>query len=265
MAIINNNLYLYDTVIDITYTGKSYKLDNTSMNTRELKVHKGVENTLYFKITDRDRKSQNVFNSRLVATIVDPQSRSRILVQECVVGLQTGECKLVIAPGDLINIDTGFYEMFVTILPDGEPEQPLYSNQNNDLKFDLHVTDQSYVTPVDTQTISQWFLADAPSNSYVSSAFVGNQENNYSNPQHSMSIYSQGYSGNLTIQASLVENSPQGSYPNPEWADLFTVNLSNTTSIQYFTFTVNTNWIRVVNQPQDFSAAANIAQIQLRN
>jgi hypothetical protein len=235
------------------------------MNTRELKVHKGVENTIYFKITDRDRKDQNVFNSRLVATIVDPQSHSRMLTKDCVIGLQAGQCSLVIGPGDLTNIDPGFYEMFITISPQGETEQPLYSNQNNDLKFDLEVTNQSYVTPVATQTQTEWFLADASSNSYVSSAFVGNQENNYSESQHSMSIYTQEFSGSLTIQGSLLENSPQSSYPNSEWADIFTVNLSNTSSIQHFTFKINTNWLRIVSHPQQNTGVDTVYQIQLRN
>lgn len=265
MTIINNNLYRYDTIIGITSTGKSYNLDNRSMNTRELKVHKGVENTIYFKITDRDRKNQNVFNSRLIATIVDPQSHSRILTKDCAVSLQAGQCSLVVGPGDLTNIDPGFYEMFITVSPQGETEQPLYSNQNNDLKFDLEITNQSYVTPVATQTQAQWFLADASSNSYVSSAFVGNQENNYSDPQHSMSIYTQEFSGSLTIQGSLLENSPQSSYPNSEWADIFTVNLSNITSIQHFTFKINTNWLRIVNNPLGNISANTISQIQIRN
>ena len=155
--------------------------------------------------------------------------------------------------------------MFVLITPPGETEQPLYSNQNNDIKFDLEITNQTYVAPVATQSQTTWNLTDAESNIHVSNSFTGNQEHNYTNPQHSMTIYTSGYSGNLTIQASLLENSPQSTYPNSEWGNLFTVNLSNTSSLQHFTFTMNANWLRVLNQPNSNSSADAVTQIQVRN
>ena len=67
MSNFTHKLYSYDTKIDLVSTDTQIILDNRPMNSRKIRVHKGVNNEILFSITNKDRKKTNVFADNLYA------------------------------------------------------------------------------------------------------------------------------------------------------------------------------------------------------
>lgn len=267
---MNNDykLYLYNTIIDLVVTSNSIYVDNKPMNNRILSAHKGVNNEIFFNIRNRDRKLQNVFSDTLRAYLVDPNTKKRVVTKVLEHTSDLGVVKMILGDGDLTNIDAGLYQIHVVRSTQEDLDLPVYSDQNNNVKFDIKITDQINVEPVSTQEetvfnqLANVALGDS-SNVFVSSALYGNLDHNFINAQHSIALYTSSYSGNITIQGSCLTGVPDTDDLSKDWFNITTVALSNSSIITHRTFSVNANWIRVIHTPDD--DLGTLDKVLLRN
>lgn len=264
----NFKLYLYDTTIDLVITSNSIYVDNKPMNNRILNAHKGVTNEIYFNIRNRDRKLQNVFSDTLRAYLVDPNTKKRVITKVLEHTSDIGIVKLVLVDGDLTNLDSGLYQIHIIRSTQEDTDLPVYVDQNNNVKFDIRITDQTSVEPVPTQEetvfsqLANTALGDS-SNVFVSSALYGNLDHNFVNAQHSLALYTTSYTGNITIQGSCLQGVPDTDDVSKDWFNITTVALSNSSVIAHRTFSVNANWIRVIHTPDNSLGTLN--KVLLRN
>jgi hypothetical protein len=262
----NFKLYLYDTTIDLVVSANSIYVDNKPMNNRILSAHKGVNNEIYFNIRDRDRKLQNVFSDVLRVYLIEPDAKRRILTKTLENTSDVGIVKLVLTDGDLVNVDAGLYQIHITRSTQEDIDLPVYVDQNNNVRLDIRITDQSSVEPVATQQetvftqTANTMLGDS-SNVFVSSALYGNLEKNFIDSQHTIGIYTTSYTGNITIQGSCLIGVPDIDDMSKDWFNIETVALSNVSSITHRTFQINANWIRIAHTPD----SGTVDKIVLRN
>ena len=270
MSMYDNKLYKYRTDIDLVYAAYGLEVDNRNMNPRHVVAHRGLTNTIYFNIRDRDRKLQTITTDQIRCYIVDPTTRRRVVSKLLEPDqLSKGIAKLSLLEGDIINLVPGLYHCYFTTTRDELHEEPLYSNQKNDIVFTMEITDQSYSYPVPTQEANANILISntANANVYATSNLMGNLDRNFSNAQHTMSFYTQGYTGNITIQASSLPYSPDTSIDSTDWFDLQTFTFSNvnpSSGIFYSNFNSAVSWIRAVNSPEDGNVNT-LSKVMLRN
>lgn len=257
----DQRLFLYDTVVDLVLTTNSMYVDNRPMNNRRLQAHKGTNNEIFFNIRNRDRKLQNVFNDELVAYIVNPQTKRRLLTKRLTVTDKVGIVKLILAKGDLQNINAGLYRVYITRSTSNQEDLPVYSTQNNDMSLDIEISNEAFVEATPTQISTA--LTETSSNVFVTSSFNGNQDRNFQNAQHSIAIYTTSYTGNLTVQASCLEGVPENDDTSPDWFSVAEIELDDYSGITHRTFVVNANWVRVVSKPADSNSS--VTQVVLRN
>lgn len=261
-------LYLYDTTIDLVVSSTSIYVDNKPMNNRILSAHKGVTNEIYFNIRNRDRKLQNVFSDTLRAYLIDPLTKKRLFAKILENTSNVGIVKLVLVEGDLVNVEPGLYQVHITRSTQEDVDLPVFVDQNNNVRLDIRITDQTSVDPVPTQTetvfsqVANTMLGDS-SNVFVSSALYGNLDNNFVNAQHSIAFYTTTYTGNITIQGSCLTGVPDTDDLSKDWFHIETVPLSNSSTITHRTFSVNANWIRVIHTPDNDLGSLN--KVMLRN
>jgi hypothetical protein len=255
----NQKLYLYDNIIDIVVDSYGVYVDNRPMNNRKLIAHKGMTNELIFNITDRDRKKQNVFGDTFSANIVNPTTKRRILSKLLEQTTKVGQVKLVLNDGDLVNLDAGLYTIYIVMQKADGSDAPVFTDQNNGLKFQIEISDQIGREPVATQTISSF--VESGSNVYVSSAMKGNVDRNFNHSLHSLAIYPSGYTGNIVIQGSCLENAPNSDDASTDWFDISNVSLTSSSVLTHRTFKVNANWIRIKHTP----TAGSISKVLIRN
>lgn len=269
MASSDNRLYLYPNEFELVInTDGSLYVDNRPMNNRKLKIHKGLDNTIFFNIRNRDRKLQNVFSDTLVAYLINPTTKNRLFYRTLEHTSDVGRVKLVYTKADTQNIDPGLYTIYITQTAVSGEETPVYSNQDNGLLFELEIADQLDKTPVDTQLantftqIASTGSGDA-ANIFSTSALFGNQDRNFQSALHSVAIYPDTYTGNLTIQGSCLENVPDNDDESLDWFTIENIAFASESNIYHTTFVVNANWLRVLHTPDDSNST--ITQILVRN
>lgn len=262
----NHTLYLYDDKIELVLTTTSMYVDNRPMNTRIIKAHKTITNEIFFKIRNRDRKPQNVFSETLRAHLIAPHESQRLVSRILEHTSDIGVVKLILTEADLSGINPGRYQIFVTRGDEELFDRPVYSDQDNNIKFDIEITDQVALHPIPTQTntdfiqVSSTDVGDS-ANSFTTSALTGNLNRNFTNAQHTMAIYPETYTGQVVIQASCLTAVPDNDDQSADWFIVETHDLSNVNATFDTTFSVNCNWIRVLHYPE----SGSISQVQLRN
>lgn len=265
-----HKLYLYEDTVELVINtdGLGIYVDNRPMNIKKFLAHKGVTNELFFTVRNRDRKLQNVFNESIRAHIVSPTTRTRLLSKVLEHTTDVGKIKLTLLEGDLQNIGSGMYHIYLTRTSQDNIDRPFYSDQNNNVRFDIEITDQTAMEPIPTQEatdftqVANTLLGDS-SNVFVSNAFYGNVDRNFINAQHTIGIYPETFTGNITIQGSCITGVPEQEYNSLDWFNITTIPLSNSSSIAHQTFSVNANWIRIKYTPDDESST--ISKVMLRN
>ena len=267
MSNSDNHLYYYEDNISLVVTTDQFYVDNRPMDTRNLKIHKGVTNEFVFTVRNRDRKLQNIAADTVIAYLIDPYSSTRLLQRTLTDTTDVGKLKLVIQPGDIANLEKGLYKMFVTRSDIAAVDRPLYTDQNNNMSFNVEVTDQTVSYPVPTQTQNTFIqtsstqLGDS-SNIYVTNALYGNLDRNFPDALHTIAMKLDGYTGNITVQASCLDGTPATEDQSTDWFDVSTDTVTDNTKTFYLTnFTVNCNWVRVVHSP----LTGNITEVSLRN
>ena len=266
MSILNNRLYLYDQYVDYVISGDSLNLDNRPMNNRRIIAHKGVTNDIFLNIRDRDRKLQNVFAQTLRAYVVSPTTKKRIVSRILEHTSDIGVVKLTLSEGDLANIDAGLYKVYIAMSLDDVQDRPVYSDQNNNVAFDIEIADQLGLSPIPTQVQNTFLqtgntmVGDA-SNTFVTNAMYGNLDRNFADAQHTLAIYPNTYTGQVTIQASCLTGQPDNDDASTDWFDVQNIDLSNTSSISHTTFNMNCNWVRILSKP----SSGSIDKVLLRN
>jgi len=265
----DQRLYLYNDTIDLVVTANGgIYVDNRPMNLRTLQAHKGVNNEVYFTIRDRDRKLQNVFSDTLRAYLIEPYSKRRIVTKTLQHTSDVGKVKMLLTAGDLTDVPAGLYHVYITRTNVEDSDLPVYNDQSNNIRFNINITDQASTEPAQTQENSVFLqtgntLLGDSSNSFVSSALLGNLEKNFTNAQHTIAVYTDTYTGNIKIQASCLVGTPENDDASKDWFDVTTLPLSNVSGITHNTFQVNCNWIRVVAYPDTDQSVLN--KILLRN
>lgn len=263
----DNKLFWYENNIDLVVTTTDFYVDNRPMNNRHLKAHKGLTNELIFTVRDRDRRIQNVSADVVRAYVVHPTTKQRIITKIAQNTTDVGKFSVVLTEGDLANINPGRYYMYLTRSRSEILDTPLYTDQDNNIVFDLEITDQTGVQPKPTQNVSSLLqISDTSqgdsSNVFVSSALLGNLEQNYPNAQHSVAIYLSGYTGTLSIQASCFTNVPDNDESSTDWFNVEQIVVDDAnTSIVNSNFIVNCNWVRIVSYP----TTGSVSKVSLRN
>ena len=277
----SNKLYQYRTEIDLVYTAYGVEVDNRNMNPTHVVAHRGLTNTIYFNIRDRDRKLQTITTDEIRCYIVDATTRRRVVSKLLTPDqLEKGIAKLVLREGDIVNLVPGLYHCYFTIVKNKQMydtyEEPLYSNQNNGLGFTMEVTDQAYSYPVETQEGNANIMISGPgdANVFTTSAMFGNLDRNFTNCQHTMAFHINGYTGNIVVQASNIPYAPDPSIDSIDWYDVKSTEITEKGIIVngqlgnvgcfYSNFNVACNWLRVVNTPADGNVNT-LTKIELRN
>jgi hypothetical protein len=296
----DNKLYLYTDTIDLVITTSAMYVDNLPMNKRTLRAHKGLTNEIFINVRDRDRKPQNVFNQTLRLYVINPTTKKRILTRVLENTDKVGIVKLVISEGDLVNVRPGLYHAYISRSVEERQDMPIYSDHNNNIRFDLDITDQTGTTPPETQSdstflnvniviqpvITSQVITDEQGNPLtaengdflitesgsqtepqpeanisVSNAFFGNLHRNFHNAQHTAAIYPDDFTGTVKIQASCLTAVPPTELNEVQWFDVDTLEFDSSSKIKATTFVVNCNWIRFVITAE----SGSVSQVLLRN
>lgn len=265
---INYNVFQYNREIEVvcvdnenTTTMTTY-LGNMPMYDGTHKLHKGIDNTLRFKIKDTDRKPIDLTNKTVIWKMYDRESRENVLFRYPVITNATkGMCSLTIMTTDTVMLPEGFYQFAMYTVENGV-EQIIYTDTYDNAKGTIEVVDDIYPEFEDSQETETFYNTDG---NYVTTVFDGSGNTIKSKSLHTFALYFDGFTGDVAIQGDL---SVQPSTNDNDWFDLTPdlmydpgIRINNETGVIGYVVQANVNWIRI----SYTKSAGELTKVLLRN
>lgn len=276
-----HKLYTYQDTIHLVYDDDMVtciNTDNRNMSDRIIKVHKGVDNTVRFKVYNRDRKPQSVSHLQIRTRLVNTRNQEVVLERYATALNEKGGIELKILEGDLVDISVGYYKLIVTGGEELHAHQagqliqtPFFSDVGNNVVIDIEVTGQAEAAPIPTKEIlpDDWrnlTSRDEPTIFHTGSIPAGRIRNTM-NSMHTMAVYTTNYTGKLRIYGSLED------IPSQDLVSWFPVNVDmlgneivfeNHTGITPLVFQANYMWFKFTHSPASVDPGT-LDKIQIRD
>ncbi len=265
-------MYQYNT-LNLVKKQDYFYLDNRSMNRKEFIVHKGMDNIIHIKVTNQDRKQQNVYNDEIQADIIKYSTNEKVLTRFAVPTLEKGCADLKLTEADMNSLVEGQYKVsFKNVAEDGT-KTPIYSDYNNGILCTLIVKNDADPSPIPTQVANVFNQTKNTDNGdtanvFTSGSFTGNQKKNFRDATHTIGIYSTTFTGNVFVEGSLSLQAPSSDDSN--WASIPIVNnleripMANVSGVTYYSFTGNFSYLRFKYSPGPTNSGT-FEKILLRN
>lgn len=190
---------------------------NKPMSKTWIKIHKGVDNTVQFTVKNKDYKKVAVDHMMVKARLVNLENNEAVLEKYLTAGTCKGLLCLNVFEGDLCDIPAGYYRLtLVNEKPlvgnsmDTSINLPFYSDQGDNIFYDVEVTNQGRVVPTPSIDLnpSEWVPLNAKEEPYIvhSSAIPCNSLKNHKNSIHTFSVYATNFTGKLNVLGTLDPN-----------------------------------------------------------
>lgn len=264
-------LMRYENRLDLMYVDSQIRgcnvVNNSPLNKKIIKVHKGVDNTVRFRVLNPDRRRVSVDHLAVRCRLVNNENKERVLERFAdVLTTNKGDVRLTIYEGDLVNIAPGFYSLVVTgqeaLVPgnneSGNVNTPFFLDNAGDIVATIEVVDSADVTPLESVELlpDNWTIVSDPglpgTRTYASSAIAGARVKNHLNAVHSFSVRTTAFTGTLELRASL-DLQPPADLANYFPVDITTgtqiITFDNYTGITSHTFEANFMWLKFIYRP----------------
>lgn len=243
--------------------------NNSPLNKKIIKMHKGVDNQIRFRVLNPDRKRVSVDHLSIRARFISTENQERVLDRFAdLVPNSKGDVRLTIFEADLVDIAPGFYHMIITgeeaLVPgltNGENVQtPFFLDNQGDIVATVEILASADVTPRESVELLQatsWTVASGETlgfTRFLSSAIPGARLQNYTNSVHSFSAATTGFTGTLEARATLdhiPSGNPNSYFPIDITSGTNIITFDDFTGITAHTFDANFMWIIFIYETQN--------------
>jgi hypothetical protein len=238
--------YLIENVVIAYING--YNGRNSKVYDRRLKVYKGVSNPITFVFKNEDQVIQNITSKEFEFELIDSKNNKSVvkktltLVDDGSTVSTKGKATVTLTAGDLLDLDSGFYNYSVREVSIGDDSTVTYtvtySNTSYTTEGSIEVLDGAFPTFVPSVEIITWPVTTGPYSK--TSAYKDAKPGlNNNNTLHTIAVYTNGFSGTFKIQGTLSTTAVQDS----DFADVTAtgqsnpITFTNSTGVTYYNFT----------------------------
>ena len=255
--------YLVNNRINIIANVAGFVTEYRPVYQRQLQVYKGIDNVLQFKLLNADQKPIDVSNYTPKFVVFD-EDRNLIIERDCTLvpgddsAALRGLFTVTITENDLLNVKDQYFHYNIYLVDTTGTKSLTYADSHFNNESVIKVSSGAFPAPTLSKEII--FLESQENDSYwVTSAEYANPGINGNEALHTAVVYSNGYVGTITIQASLdnqIEN-------DVDWADLQTLTFDGSeTQPVPVNFTGVFNYIRL---KASANPANKITKVLVRN
>ncbi len=226
---------------------------------RHIKVYRGIDNVLQFKILNHDQKPVDI-TTKTPKFVVFDANKQMVIERDATVtddGSTTtrGNCKVTVTENDLLNVPTQFLSYNVYLVDSNNEKTLTYTDTHFGADGVIHLEDTAFPGPAKTGNVSTFTQTG---DVWLSETLDAQPGINGNEALHTAAIYSDAYTGDVVIQGTL-ENQIES---DTNWFDIDTVALTSTDTLTYKNFYGVFSYLR-------FSASANpadkITKVLVRN
>tara|TARA_B100001057_G_C22826070_1_gene941482 strand:- start:486 stop:1214 length:729 start_codon:yes stop_codon:yes gene_type:complete len=196
---------------------------------RNLKITKGIDNTITFEVKNSDQKPVSILNT--YTPYVEIFTEDNILfkkyigtIKETSTPLYKGQFTINIADGDTLNIDGQYLSYTVYLTKTSDNTNTLtYADSQFGAKGTIELLNEAFPGPIASKSVSTFIDS-------ISSVVNGEPGINSNTALHTAAIYSTGFAGTVTIEGSLEDSTTNN------WFTINTVSMSSPTAPTYQNF-----------------------------
>ena len=222
--------YLVDNKITIIANDAGLITEYRPVYQRHIKVYKGIDNVLQFKVLNHDQKPVDI-TAKTPKFIVFDQNKQMVIERDCTVtddGSTTtrGNCKVTVSENDLLNLDTQFLSYNIYLVDSNSEKTLTYTDTHFGSDGVIHLEDTAFPGPLKSAEVTAFTEVNEI---WYSESIDSQPAINGNEALHSAAVYTDSYIGNVTVQGTL-ENQVTGS---TNWSDIGTLTFtgSETTPI----------------------------------
>ena len=257
MDVTFHKLFLYDHVRQLLAVGDDlcpYK-DNAPMNKNPIKIHKGLDNSVIFRVLTPDRIPYDVScGQEVYARIIDTTNSTVVLEKLCRLGPAKGLITLLLDGGDIVDIPAARYSLVLVrtdSIADGFPgynsQKPLYSDLYDNVAMELIITEQAIKQPVPSivYETADWTsdllspVQGFPRPCFYTGRIPGARVLNHKDGVHTFSTQTSNFTGTLQLWGTL-EETPNPYLDETRWFRIYPSTMS--ADIKYQAYTGTQSW-----------------------
>jgi hypothetical protein len=263
-------VYLYPNKLDVILDLDQNRGINNTMYQRELKIQKGITNTVQIQFKNSDQKPVDVSTATFFFSMIDTISQQLVLEKPLTIlddgttRTLKGLAQLQLIESDTINLDSTSYTFGIKQLnPDGNTFSPTYANTYYGMSGVLQVVQDLFPVLKPSQEVplaTRLANGDPSHNMYD---FWGG--NVYANPElksntglYTAALYLNNFAGTYSIEGTLDNEPAQPGNANANFVTITSATIStNTTGIVYVNFNGIFNYVRFKSTPAPDAFATN--------
>lgn len=238
--------YLVDNFTYVISSETGFVVEYRPVYSRQLKVYRGIDNTLQFRLLNADQKP--VFVEGTPIFVAFDENGILVIERDCTVTDDSstalkGMFEVTITENDLLNIRQQYltYNIYIN----GNSKTLTYANRNFDSAGIIYVNGNSFPGVKPSKVVTNWqFLNDLYYGTLDEDGerISADPGINGNEALHTIAVYSNGYTGNLIVQATL-----DNSTDTLDWATVTTVTFTgNETEPTPVNFNGVYNYLRFV-------------------
>lgn len=254
-----DSVYLYPNRLDIFTNQQDWELERyRQVYQRNLKIYRGADNRLEFRVKSSDQKFKNIGQSIFVFSLISTETKELLIQKDCVTqDAETGKLYLSLSDEEIINIEPGRYNFSIVYETRVEIDStnhsvssryPVYVDSQYGSFGVIEILNSLQGEPNASVEISEfkfYALLD-PQDDYFHSGII-DANSQLVTPQtlHTFDFYFNNYTGRVIIQGSI----DQGGNPQT-WSDIKTLDLIGVNR-EYTTLTGKYNFFRIKHIPNE--------------
>lgn len=197
---------------------------------RQLKVYKGIDNVLEFRLMNADQRPINT--SAYTPKFFAFDENNNLVIEREGVILDDGSSgskglfTVTITENDLLNLKQQYLKYNVYMLDANNERVLTYSHSNFDNDATIFVDARTFPGPREPHSITTFLRVAPETQEWISETVDAQPSLNGNEALHTAAVYTNGYIGDVVIQATLDNTVSVSSY----WADIATLEFDGTES-----------------------------------
>jgi len=194
--------------------------------TRQLKVYKGIDNVLEFKLLNADQKPVDV--DRYTPKFQAFDENGQLVIEHDGVNLQVGDStgytnkglfSVTITENDLLSIDQQYLSYNIHLIDYDDTPVITYSSAYFENNGTIYVSSEAFPGPKATYSVSTFTEVTEDTSYWTSETLDAEPGINGNEALHTAVMYTDGYADDIVVQATLDNQVTDGT----SWADITTV------------------------------------------
>ena len=227
---------------------------------KNLKLYRGIDNTLTFEIKNNDQKPVSILNTYTPKFVAYDESNTQVLektgtIIETTTPSYKGQFTVAVTETDLLDVKDQYLTYAVYMIKDSDDSKVItYSNSHFEMTGTIELSSGAFPGPKESYSVQTF--TESETDVYLSEKVEAHPALNGNTALHTVAIYgSTDFDGTVTIQGSLEDQNPAN------WADLSSASYSNPTTPQYQNFNGVFSWLRIKYE----KTSGSIDKVLIRN